>query len=201
VAPLAILIVDDHPALRAGLRGLVEQEPGLTFAGAVADESAVAEAVRRTRPDVVILDYALGKGDGLSACFRIKQRPDPPAVVLYSAYVDDVFAVPAAVAQADAIVPKTAPVPVLLEAIRAAAAGDVRMPPIDPELMHAASSRLRDDDLPVFGMLMARVPVRDIATTLDTTSSDVRARALRMIGEMQASDRLGSRAGAEAATS
>jgi DNA-binding response OmpR family regulator len=69
-------------------------------------------AVARSRPDVVVLDCALGAGDGLTTCFRLKQQPR--AVVLYSACVDHVFAVPAAIAQADAAVAKTAPIDQLL---------------------------------------------------------------------------------------
>src|SRR4051812_46902574 len=182
MSSISILTVDDHPALRAGLRGLLEQEPGLELIATVADEREMTEAIRRDHPDVVVLDYALGRGDGLSACFRLKQRPNPPAVVLYSGYVDPVFAVPAAIAQADAIVPKHAPVAVLLDAIRAAALGSALLPAPDPELVHAASSRLRDDDLPVIGMLFARVPVREIAETLESSPGDIRRQALRIIG-------------------
>jgi DNA-binding NarL/FixJ family response regulator len=197
VSSLSVLVVDDHPALRAGLRAVLEDEPGIRFAGAVADEEGLEAALRETRPDVVVLDYALGRGDGLSACFRLKQRSDPPAVVLYSGYADPAFSVPAAIAQADAIVPKHAPVAVLLDAIRAAAVGGALRPAPDPELVHAASSRLRDGDLPVIGMLFARVPVREIAETLGTSSGDVRRRALRMIGELQAADRIDRPAGGE----
>jgi DNA-binding NarL/FixJ family response regulator len=190
--PISVLIVDDHPALRAGLGGLLAQEPGFASVVAVASEPEMTEYLRRSRPDVVILDYALGHSDGLSACFRLKQREDPPRVVLYSAYVDDVFAVPAAVAQADAIVSKSAPVEALLDAVRSAAGGETRLPRPDPEIVEAASSRLPDADLPVLGMLFARVPVTDIADTMGTTPGDIRARALRIIGEMQAADRVGS---------
>lgn len=193
--PISILIVDDHPALRAGLEGLLGEEPGVRCVGAVADERQMMRAVVRDRPDVVVLDYALGRGDGLSACFRLKQRPNPPAVVLYSAYVDAAFAVPAAVAQADAVVAKSAPVDDLLSAIRSVASRRSTVPQPDPEVLHAASSRLDDDDLPVLGMLLARVPVPEIAATLDTTPADVRDRALRIIGGMQASDRIGPLAG------
>ena len=132
-------------------------------------------AVQERGPDVVVLDYALGRGDGLSVCFRLKQRLDPPAVVLYSGYADHVFAVPAVVAQADAIVPKSAPVGNLLDAIRRVAAGQHAVPRPDPEVMQAASSRLRGEDLPVVGLLLARVPAPEIAETLDTTLADVRA--------------------------
>ena len=135
------------------------------------------------------MDYALTRGDGLSACFRLKQRPHPPGVVLYSAYVDDIFAVPATLAQADAIVSKNDPVEILLAAIDAVAAGESRVPPLDPELIEAASAGVDAEDLPIVGMLFARVQVDDIATTLGVEPREVRARALRIIGEMQAQDR------------
>ena len=188
-ASLSVLVVDDHPALRAGLGGLLQQEPGFEFLGAASSEAEMLEAFRVRIPDVVILDYALGRGDGLSACFRIKQRRDAPAVILYSAYVDSVFAVPAAVAQADAIVSKSAPVDELLDALHAVASGHAQVPRPDPEFVEAASARLTDQDLPVLGMLFGRVPVRDIAETLGMGEPDVRACALRIIGEMQAADR------------
>lgn len=189
-ASVSVLIVDDHPALRAGLRGLLDQEPGLGFFAAVAGEQEMLAAVRHGRPDVVILDYALKRGDGLSACFRAKQCPQPPAVILYSAYADPVFAVPAAVAQADAIVSKSAPVDQLLHTVREVVAGPPRLPQPDPEIVEAASAGLLDEDLPVLGMLFARVPVREIAQTLGATPGEVRARALRIIGELQAGHRL-----------
>jgi len=186
---ISVLVVDDHPALRAGLEQLLDQESEYRLLGAVANEAELATALDRCRPDVVILDYALTQGDGLSACFRLKQRSHPPGVVLYSAYVDRVFAVPATLAQADAIVSKNARVGELLSAINAAAAGDSGVPAPDAEAMEAASSRLRAEDLPILGMLFAKIRVVDIATTLGVDPREVRSRALRIIGEMQARGR------------
>ena len=125
---VSVLVVDDHPALRAGLEQLLDQEAGYWLLDAVSSEAELAIALERHRPDVVVMDYALTRGDGLSACFRLKQRARPPGVVLYSAYVDDIFAVPATLAQADAIVSKNDPVEVLLTAIDAVAAGESPVP-------------------------------------------------------------------------
>jgi DNA-binding NarL/FixJ family response regulator len=188
---VSVLVVDDHPALRAGLKQLLDQEPGYRLLGAVASEAELVVALRRHRPDVVVLDYALTRGDGLSVCFRLKQHERPPGVVLYSAYVDDVFAVPATLAQADAIVSKNAPVEELLAAINAVAAGEAELSAPDAEAIEAASSRLRVEDLPILGMLFARIRAEDIAATLGVDPRQVRARALRIIGEMQAQDRGG----------
>jgi DNA-binding NarL/FixJ family response regulator len=186
---VSVLVVDDHPALRAGLEQLLDQEAGYRLLDAVSSEAELATALDRHRPDVVVMDYALTRGDGLSACFRLKQRPHPPGVVIYSAYVDDLFAVPATLAQADAIVSKNDPVEILLTAIDAVAAGESRVPSLDPELIEAASAGVDAEDLPIVGMLFARVAVADIAATLGVEPREVRARALRIIGEMQAQDR------------
>jgi DNA-binding NarL/FixJ family response regulator len=186
---VTVLVVDDHPALRAGLERLLDQEPGYRLLGAVSTEAELALALRRERPDVVILDYALTRGDGLSACFRLKQDARAPGVILYSAYVDHIFAVPATLAQADAIVSKNAPVEVLLSAIDAVAAGESEVPMPDAEAIEAASSRLLSEDLPILGMLFAKMRAAEIATTLGVQPGEVRSRALRIIGEMQAQDR------------
>ena len=186
---VTVLVVDDHPALRAGLEQLLDHEPGYRLLGALSNEAELATALDRCRPDVVILDYALTQGDGLSACFRLKQRSHPPGVVLYSAYVDHIFAVPATLAQADAIVSKNAPVEVLLSAIDAVAAAESEVPMPDAEAIEAASSRLLSEDLPILGMLFARMRVAEIAATLGVEPREVRSRALRIIGVMQAQDR------------
>lgn len=185
-----VLVVDDHPALRAGLEGLLAAEPGVECVATHCGVGGLLSAVRETRPDVVVLDYALERHDGLTTCFWLKQQPDPPAVVLYSAYVDRAFAVPSAIAQADAIVAKGAPVSDLLSAIRDVVTGTAEPPELDPELMEAASARLLSEDLPIATMLVAATPMAQIAHVLGTSVDDVRRRALRIIGRLQAGNRL-----------
>ena len=189
---IRVLVVDDHPALRAGLARLLGAEPGIECLVPLAGTGGLSEAVHDARPDVVVLDYALGSGDGLTACFRLKQHPRPPAVILYSAYVDRVFAIPAAIAQADATVSKSAPADELLAAIRGVASGHRRRPELDRELIDAASARLRAEDLPIAAMLLDATPVSEIAEVLDMSVTDVRVAGLRIIGRLQAGDRLRS---------
>ena len=125
----------------------------------------------------------------MSVCFRVKQHPRAPAVVLYSAYVDAVFAVPATLAQADAIVSKTATVDELLDVVRGVARGQRHMPFLLPDAISAATSRVPADDLPIAGMLFAHVAIPEIAETLRLSENEVAARALRMIGGMRGSGR------------
>jgi DNA-binding NarL/FixJ family response regulator len=185
-AVIRVLVVDDHPALRTGLEGLLGAEGDMDCVGTAGGATGLLQEVRDQRPDVVVLDYALGDADGRSVCFRLKQEREAPAVVLYSAYADAVFAVPAAIAQADATVAKTAPVGELLQAIRRGAAGEAPRTRLDPELIEAASARLEVEDLPVASMLLGATPVADIAHVLDLPVPEVRSRALRIIGRLQA---------------
>jgi hypothetical protein len=67
--------------------------------------------------------------------------------------------------------------------------GRLRRPALDNELIEAASARLLTDDLPIAAMLLSATPVRDIATIADTSVADVRRRALRIIGRLQAGSR------------
>jgi DNA-binding NarL/FixJ family response regulator len=190
---IRVLVVDDHAAVRAGLEGLLVGERDLDCVATLAETVGLLQVVSETRPDVVVLDYALGAEDGLTTCFRLKQQSMAPAVVMYSAYADRVFTVPAAIAQVDAMVSKSGPVGDLLFAIRGVASGGVRLPRIDHELIEAASARLLAEDLPIAAMLLSATPVPDIANVLHMSDADVRRRALRIIGRLQAENRLTAR--------
>jgi DNA-binding NarL/FixJ family response regulator len=187
---IRVLLVGDHPALRDGLEGLLRQEEGLLPGAALPGYPAVAAAVRQQRPQVAIVDHALDRGSGLSLCFRIKQLPGAPGVVLYSPHVDQVLAVPAVLAQADAVVSKTAPVDELLKAVHVVARGQRLMPELLPDVVTAASSCLEAAELPIAGMLFARVPVHEIAETLGITAAEVRNKAIKIISELQGRHRI-----------
>jgi DNA-binding NarL/FixJ family response regulator len=186
---IRVLVVDDHPAIRAALDGLLTGERGFECIGTLAETDRLLDAVSEIRPDVVVLDYALGRDDGLTTCFRVKQQDTPPAVVLYSAHVNQVFTVPAAIAQADATVSKNAPVGELLGAIRDVASHGPRRPTLDHELIQAASARLPSDDLPIAAMLLCATPIAEIASIVGMSVTEVRRRALRIIGRLQAGNR------------
>jgi len=179
-----VALLDDHPAVLAGLRRLIEAEPDLLLAGAAPTAARLARELGDVRPDVLVLDVDLVRGDGLSHCRRIRSRPSPPAVVIYSAYVSPALALAARAAQADALVDKPAPVAELVAAIRRVAAGDTMLPEVPREAYRAAVSRLEDDDLPIFALLLDREPIPAIAEVLQLEPSEVAWRAQRIIGRL-----------------
>jgi two-component system response regulator DesR len=181
---IRIAVLDDHPAVLAGLRRLIDAEPDLSVAAVAASAPDLARQLNGLRPDVVILDHDLAGDDGLAHCRRIKNRPDPPAVIVYSAYAGPALSLAARAAQADAVVDKAEPVRALLTAVRRAASGDITMDPLPREAFEAAVSRLEDDDLPVFAMLLDGESLASIAETLRVDHADVSRRAQRVIGRL-----------------
>jgi DNA-binding NarL/FixJ family response regulator len=188
---LRVALLDDHPAVLAGLRRLIDAEPDLKVAATAASAPDLARELNGQRPDVLILDYDLARDDGLAQCRRIKSRPNPPAVIIYSAYAGPALTLAARAAQADGLVDKAAPVKTLLSAVRRAAGGDVVMSPVSPDVFAAAVARLDDDDLPVFAMLLDREPLDSIAEALRADRAEVTRRAQRIVGRLR--PRLGIR--------
>jgi DNA-binding NarL/FixJ family response regulator len=178
---IRVLLVDDHPALRAGLYTVLRAEPGIVPQAAVASPSEALEEMERGRPDLVLLDYHLQEGDGLSLCLRLKTSPDPPHVLIYSAYADTRLTIPAMVAAADGVANKAGPAEDLFDAIRTISRGGSLLPPVSRELLEEASSRLDPDDLPILGMIMDRTKRDEIAGVLDIPPETLRRRIERML--------------------
>jgi DNA-binding NarL/FixJ family response regulator len=182
---IRILLVDDHPALRAGLTAVLRAEPGLVPLGTAASEEELWPALQRTKPDVVILDYHLPPADGLQLCRRIKRTMPPPGVLLYSAYADASLVIPGVLAGADAVVNKGAPAAELYDAIRRVGRGEKVMPPISRELLDEAMGRLPSDDLPALMMLLEGNAPEEVAKTLGRSGEDFGHTIERMISRLK----------------
>jgi DNA-binding NarL/FixJ family response regulator len=182
---LRVAILDDHPAVLAGLRRLIESEPDLTVAAVASNAAELDRELDGLRPDVLIIDYDLVRDDGLAHCRRIKSRPDPPGVIIYSAYAGPALTLTARVVHADGVVDKAAPAATLLTAVRRVARGDEAMAPIPRDVFESAVARLDDDDLPVLAMLLDREPLDAIAQVLRTDRADIGRRAQRIAGRLR----------------
>jgi DNA-binding NarL/FixJ family response regulator len=180
-----IALLDDHPAVLAGLRRLIDSEPDLTVAAVASSAADLARELSGVRPDVLVLDHDLARDDGLAHCHRVKSRPEPPAVVLYSAYAGPALTLAAQAAQADAVVDKAEPVRTLLTALRRVANGEVVMTPVARDAFEAAVARLEDDDLPIFAMLLDREPLDSIADAMRIDRTEIAWRAQRIIGRLR----------------
>jgi DNA-binding NarL/FixJ family response regulator len=190
---IRILLVDDHTAMRAGLSAVLRAEPGMIALDAVGSADAVDPAVRRSRPDVVLLDYHLQKSDGLVVCRSLKRTLLPPAVLLYSAYADASLLIPALLAGADGLLNKSAPATELYDAIRTVARGEKVLPPVARELVDRAATRLEPEDLPILTMVVDGTAPGDIAGALRIDGRELNRRVDRMLGRLRVETPIPSR--------
>jgi DNA-binding NarL/FixJ family response regulator len=122
---IRLVIADDHPIFRAGLKRLLESEPGLTV---LAEASDAAEAVRITRahaPDVLLLDLLMPGGGGLQALRDLAREPIPTRVILLTAAIDRAEQLNAVQLGARGIVTKESATTVLIDCIRSVMAGEL----------------------------------------------------------------------------
>ena len=124
-AAIRIMLVDDHPVVRAGLRALLEGQDDLVIVGEAADAVSAMETVQVSEPDAVLMDLNLGRGDGGAALTaRLRRLPRPPAVLVLTTYATEADIRGALDAGAAGYLLKDAPPDDLFRAIRAVARGE-----------------------------------------------------------------------------
>src|SRR5262249_271738 len=87
-ANVRILLADDHPIFREGLRRLLDAEADLTVVGQAVDASEAIRLAETLRPDVLLLDVAMPNMSGLEALHALAELPDCPRVILLTAAID-----------------------------------------------------------------------------------------------------------------
>ncbi len=117
---IRVLVVDDHPAMRAGLEAVLRSEPGFRCVGTADSAEAMWPLVRTAQPDVVLLDVRLGGDDGIALCRTLRAEAGAPAVVMLTADPGDATAGAAAAAGATATLDKAVDLDDLLDALRLA---------------------------------------------------------------------------------
>jgi len=126
---ITTLLVDDESLIRAGLRFIIESAPDLTVAAEVEDGDLAVAAVRRTRPDVVLMDVRMPRLDGLAATEAVRALPDPPAVIVLTTFDTDDHVFRALEAGACGFLLKDTSPHDLIRAVRLAHAGDAMLSP------------------------------------------------------------------------
>lgn len=182
---LRVAILDDHPAVLAGLQRLFERAEGVEPVVAVQSAEELFRQFERARVEVAVLDYDLARGDGLTLCHRLKVRIHPPAVVVYSAYAGPALAVAARIAGADAVVDKRASASDLIVAVHRTAAGEIALPDVPRDIREAAIVRLAGEDVPIAAMRLAGTSHEGIAEALSADVRDVSRRVRRIVGQLR----------------
>ncbi|GGT45070.1 DNA-binding response regulator [Streptomyces matensis] len=120
-----MLLVDDEPLVRAGLRTVLEAQPDIEVAGEAADGAAVIPLVRQLRPDVVAMDVRMPLLDGIEATRALLRTvPDPPKILVVTTFENDEYVYEALRAGADGFLLKRARPAEIVHAVRLIAEGE-----------------------------------------------------------------------------
>lgn len=138
--PIRVLIVDDHPVVRDGLRAILATEPGIAVAGAAATGTEAIRMAGIHRPDVVLMDLQMPGTNGMAATAAIRSRHPEIGVLILTTYDSDADITGAIEAGATGYLLKDASRDDLLTAVRAAARGE---PVLSPAVTSRVLGRMR----------------------------------------------------------
>ncbi|SCE91933.1 response regulator [Micromonospora mirobrigensis] len=126
---IRVVVADDQDLIRAGLRMILDARPDLTVVGEAADGRAAVDVVRRTRPDVVLMDVRMPRQDGIAATRELVAAGDPARVVILTTFDLDEYVYAALRAGASGFLLKDTRPGELAEAVRVVARGDALLAP------------------------------------------------------------------------
>ncbi|MER6810383.1 response regulator transcription factor [Spirillospora sp. NPDC000708] len=199
---ITLLIADDHPVVRDGLRGMFTGEPGFEVLAEAADGAEAVRLAEALRPDVVLMDLRMPGTDGVTAITRMAERGLPARVLVLTTYDTDSDVLPAIEAGATGYLLKDALQDELFRAVRAAARGEsVLSPSVAARLMsrmRTAAARpssprgeesLSPRELEVLGLIARGSTNREAAARLFISEATVKTHLLHIYGKLGVNDR------------
>jgi DNA-binding NarL/FixJ family response regulator len=189
-----VLIVDDHPVVRDGLRGMLAGQQDLEVVGEAADGAEAVALVGRLRPDVVLMDLRMPGLDGVGAIRRLG-ADSPARVLVLTTFDTDTDVVRAIEAGATGYLLKDTPREELFRAIRAAHRGEsVLAPTVATKLLGhtrapAPAGPLSARELEVLRLVARGATNREVGATLFISEATVKTHLLHMFEKLGVSDR------------
>ena len=191
---ITVLLVDDHPVVRTGVRGMLDGEPDIAVVGEAASGAEALTAVRALAPAVVLMDLRMPDGDGVSATERILATAPETRVVVLTTYETDTDILRAVEAGAAGYLLKDASRVELLHAVRAAARGEtVLAPSVANRLLHhvrrPAAESLSAREVDVLRLVARGLSNVEIGRELHIGEATVKTHLLRAFAKLGVSDR------------
>lgn len=194
---IRLLIVDDHPVVRTGLRGMFETDPGFEVVGEAADGAQAIEQVRATRPDLVLMDLQMPVLDGVAAIQQIRLLPEPPRVLVLTTYDSDNQILRAIEAGAAGYLLKDTPRETLFLAVRSAVAGGSPLAPsVAARLMHrlipgpvGGGDALSGRELEVVALVAQGASNKEIAHALRISEATIKTHLSHIFEKLDVTDR------------
>lgn len=199
---LGVLLVDDEPLIRSGLRAIVNAEPDLSIVGEAEDGAGVTALVRRLRPAVVLMDVRMPVVDGIEATRRLLANvDDPPRILVLTTFENDDYVFDALRAGASGFLLKRARPEEVVRAIRLLAAGDsllfpaairelaARHSPAEQSARGLDGAGLTDREAEVLRLVAQGLSNAEIALRLIVSLETVKSHVAHVLTKLDARDR------------
>ena len=189
-----LLIADDHPVVRAGLRDMLSNQPDFEVVAEAVDGLEALTLSTQLQPHVVLMDLQMPEMDGVTATAQIKAQHQNIQVLVLTTYGSDADILPAIEAGATGYLLKDSPRGELFRAIRAAAQGNPMLTPsVAARLMERMRSptveALTSREIDVLKLVARGAHNKDIATQLYITEATVKSHLIRIYGKLGVEDR------------
>ena len=193
-APLRLLIVDDHPVVRDGLRGVFSTEPGFEVVGEAGDGAEALVLAASLVPDVVLMDLRMPRMDGVTAIRALAEQGSSARVLVLTTYDTDSDVLPAIRAGATGYLLKDSAREDLYRAVRAAAQGQTALSPaVATRLMGQVRAPVEEPvsprELEVLGLVASGCTNREAAARLFISEATVKTHLLHIYAKLGVGDR------------
>jgi DNA-binding NarL/FixJ family response regulator len=189
--PIGVLVVDDHPLMRAGIVAVVNGEENMAVVAEAANGREAIECFIRHRPDVTLMDLQMPEMDGVEATKAIRRESSDARIVMLTTYKGDVRALRSLQAGACGYLLKSTIRSDLVAAIRSVYAGERRIPrEVAAELAaHVTDDALSPRELEVLQRVAAGNSNRRVAELLNVTEESVKSHMKNILNKLAARDR------------
>jgi DNA-binding NarL/FixJ family response regulator len=200
---IRVILADDQPLIRAGLRRMIDQTPDIDVAGEAGTGAEAVQLTRDTSPDVVVMDIRMPGMDGIEATQLITASNLHARVVVLTTFDDDDYVYGALQAGASGFLVKDMALEDILTAIRVVAAGDAIIAPgITRRLIAQFTSKPRpghkpreltgitDREREVLGLIGLGMSNAEIAAALYITAGTAKTHVARLLTKLGARDRV-----------
>lgn len=191
---ISLIIADDHPVVRTGLRGMLAGQPDFEIVGEAATGAEAVALTGQLQPDVVLMDLRMPGVDGVTAIARISERYPETNILVLTTYDTDADILPAIEAGATGYLLKDAPREELFRAVRAAARGEsVLSPTVASRLMGRmrapGEEALSAREIEVLELVAEGASNKEIARQLHISKATVKTHLVHIFDKLGVSDR------------
>lgn len=191
---ISLLIVDDHPVVRDGLRSMLSADPRFDVLGEAGDGAQAVVEAERLRPDVILMDLRMPRTDGVTAITELTKRGVTAQILVLTTYDTDSDVLPAIEAGATGYLLKDAPKDELFRAVESAARGEaVLSPTVATRLMgqmrKPTTEPLSQRELEVLQLIARGSTNREAAKQLFISEATVKTHLLHVYAKLGVNDR------------